>query len=280
MDSLEQLEEPVVLNYSKYTKYISCPFKFDLSYNLGFRRSGMKAANRGSVFHEIMENLNMKLMDGEVVSREELAKFTFEVYNSMFDIEKVYFGSREDLSEEEEKIIKDYDEFKKNVEDYYFDYSVNREVLEAELDFELFRDNYILNGAIDLIYRDDDGELVVLDYKYAKYKPEHIGGYIKQSYIYASALREIPEYQTQIKKAIIHFVLGTQDSDDDYQYVVEIDESIMDDEKDRLMDVANKIYAEEYDKEPEKDEECDNCSYRSFCKPEKYAEDLYKDFDL
>ena len=31
---LESLEEPVVLNYSKYTQYISCPFKFDLSYNL------------------------------------------------------------------------------------------------------------------------------------------------------------------------------------------------------------------------------------------------------
>ena len=278
VDDLEQLEEPVVLNYSKYTKYLSCPFKFDLSYNLGFRRSGMKAANRGSVFHEIMENLNLKLMDGEVVSREELAKTTYDAYNSMFDIEKTYSGTMENLSEEEAEKIRDYEDFKKNVEDYYFKYSVNRDVLEAELDFELFRDNYILNGAIDLIYRDSDGELVVLDYKYAKYNEDHIDGYIKQSYIYASALREIPEYKTQIRKAIIHFVLGTDESDEDYQYVVEIDESKMDDEKDRLKDVANKIYAEEYEKEPEKAEECSNCSYRSFCKPKEFAEELYKDF--
>ena len=280
VDSLEQLEEPVVLNYSKYTKYISCPFKFDLSYNLGFRRSGMKAANRGSVFHEIMETLNRKLMDGKVVSREELANITYEAYNSMFDIEKVYSGTRENLTEEEEEKIKDYDEFKKNVENYYFEYSVNRDILEAELDFELFRENYILNGAIDLIYRDSDGELVVLDYKYSKYNENHIGGYIKQSYIYASALREIPEYKAKIKKAIIHFVLGTEDSDEDYQYVVEIDESKMDEEKAKLYDVANMIYAEEFEKEPEKAEECANCSYRYFCKPKEYAEDLYKDFDL
>lgn len=280
VDNLEQLEEPVVLNYSKYTKYISCPFKYDLSYNLGFRRSGMKAANRGSVFHEIMENLNMKLKDGEIVSREELAKTTYEAYNSMFDIEKAYSSSRDDLSEEEEEKIKEYEQFRKNVEDYYFKYSVNRDILEAELDFELFRENYILNGAIDLIYRDSDGELVVLDYKYSKYKPEHIGGYIKQSYIYASALREIPEYQTKIKKAIIHFVLGKDDSDEDYQYEVIIDESKMDEEKVKLNEVANKIYAEEYEKEPEKAEDCANCSYRYFCKPDEFAEELYKDFNL
>ena len=121
---------------------------------------------------------------------------------------------------------------------------------------------------------------MVLDYKYSKYKPEHIGGYIKQSYIYASALREIPEYQTKIKKAIIHFVLGKDDSDEDYQYEVIIDESKMDEEKVKLNEVANKIYAEEYEKEPEKAEDCANCSYRYFCKPDEFAEELYKDFNL
>ena len=274
-DEIESLEEPVVLNYSKYTQYNSCPFKFDLSYNLGFRRLGGKAANRGTVFHEIMQNLNLKLKEGEIVNKEKLAEITYEAYNSMFDIEKAYSSPKEDLSKEDKQKIKDYEEFKNNVEEYYYKYSVNREVLDAELDFELFRGNYILNGAIDLIYKDSDGELVVLDYKYAKYKPEHFEGYFKQAYIYASALREIPEYEVKIKKAIIHFVLGTEDSDDDFQCEVPIYESTMNDEKEMLKDVANKIYAEEYG-EAKDPKECEHCSYRYFCKPEKYAKKLYE----
>ena len=40
------------------------------------------------------------------------AKTTYEVYNSMFDIEKAYSSSRDDLSEEEEEKIKEYEQFR------------------------------------------------------------------------------------------------------------------------------------------------------------------------
>ncbi len=255
VDDLEQLEEPVVLNYSKYTQYISCPFKYDLSNNLGFRRFGSaKAANRGSAFHEIMEKVNLMLIKGQTVSKEDLAEITQDCYNSMFDIE--------DNKEE-------FEEFKNNVENYYFKYSQKRETLEAEYDFELFIDNYILNGSIDLIYRDSDGELVILDYKYAEYDENHIDGYIKQSYIYALALSKIPEYGKLIKKAIIHFVLS------DYEYEVEIDEDVLAQEFENIRVVSENIRNGIFEKEPEKVEECAHCSYRYFCKPKEFAHELY-----
>lgn len=269
-DELESLEEPVVLNYSKYTKYISCPFKYDLSYNLGFARTGGKAANRGSVFHEIMETANKKLMDGEILKKEDLEEITCETYKSMFDIEE---------NKEE------YETFKNNAINYYFKYSLNREVLDAEFDFELYVDekiledsktDFILNGAIDLIYKDSNDETMILDYKYAEFDPEHIDGYIKQSYIYAMALREIPEYRDlNINKAVIHFVLS------DYQYVVEIKEDKMNEEMSRLNKVAYEIHngGEGFAKEPEKEEECSRCSYRYFCKPKEFAEQLYEKLD-
>lgn len=256
-DELESLEEPVVLNYSKYTQYLSCPFKFDLSNNLGFVRSGSaKAANRGTVFHNIMEELNLKLIDGEVVDDEELKEIMDNHYKPMFDIEK----------EPEE-----YEKFKGHVENYYKKYSLNRETLESEFKFELFIDNYILNGAIDLIYRDTDGEIKILDYKYAEFKEDHIGGYIKQSYIYASALRRIPEYEDyEIKKAIIHFVK------DDKQYEVEIDEDKMRAEFEKIEEVSRNIKEGVFEKDPENDKECASCSYRYFCKPKDYANELYE----
>lgn len=255
-DEMEGLEEPVVLNYSKYTQYLSCPFKFDLSFNLGFRRPGSaKAANLGTVFHEIMEDLNLKLLEGKVVENDELEDIIIKYYKPMFDIKE---------SDEA------FDKFKKDVKDYYFNYSLNREVLESEFNFELFRDNYLLNGAIDLVYNDSDGEVVILDYKYAEYDEDHIGGYEKQSYIYTSALREIPEYKKyDIKKAIIHFVKS------DYPHVVNIDERIMEEEKENLSVVADKIRDEIFEKEPEKVKNCEKCAYRTFCKPKEFAHELY-----
>ena len=91
--------EQLILNYSKYTKYCSCPFKYNLGYNLGFSRPGAKAANRGTVFHEIMETVNLKLIEGEKISKNELSGIIQKAYSSMFNIQE---------NPEE------YEEFKKN----------------------------------------------------------------------------------------------------------------------------------------------------------------------
>ncbi|WP_298522514.1 ATP-dependent DNA helicase [uncultured Methanobrevibacter sp.] len=248
----------VTLNYSKYTKYLSCPFKYDLGYNLGFTRSGIKAANRGTVFHEIMETVNLKLKDGEILTKEELSQITFDAYKSMFDIE-----ANPD----------EYEEFKNNVLEYYEKYSLNREVLDAELAFEIDKGNYLLNGSIDLVYKTGENEIVILDYKYAEYSEDHIDGYTKQLYIYAAAIREIAEYKdVKVKHAITHFVLG------DYQHVVEIDEDVLENELAGLNKVASEIGTPNpiFAKKPQNPEECGHCSYRYFCKPKEYAEELYE----
>ena len=254
----EEDKGPITLNYSKYTKYISCPFKYDLGYNLGFTRGGAKAANRGTVFHEIMETVNLKLKEGEKVSRQELSQITLETYKSMFDIEDN---------------MQEYEEFKENVFKYYEKYSINREVLEAELDFEIYNGDYILNGAIDLIYKTEDNEIVILDYKYAEYDENHIDGYTKQLYLYAYALSQLDEYKDyKLKKAVTHFVLG------DYQHEVIIDEEVLKDELAKLSEVAAKINCKNpvFAKKPEKEEECTRCSYRYFCKPKEFAHELYE----
>jgi DNA helicase-2/ATP-dependent DNA helicase PcrA len=256
----EDIKEPVVLNYSKYTKFLSCPFKFNLGYNLGFRRPGIKAAtNRGTVFHEIMENVNQKLKEGHVVSEEELIKITQDEFKSRFDIDSN---------------LEYYEEFQENVIYYYNEYSKDKEVLETELAFEIDRGKYILNGAIDLIYKTAENEIVILDYKYAKYDEDHIGGYTKQLYIYASALRQLPKYKDyKIKKAITHFVLGDGENRD-YQHKVEIDEDVMKYELNKLNEVADCISNGNFPKKPEKPYICNKCSYRKFCKPEDFANEL------
>lgn len=236
-------EESLVMNYSKYTKYCSCPFKYNLGYNLGFTRPGAKAANRGTAFHEIMEKVNLELLEGNEIGKDELLEITDEAYGSMFDIKE---------NPEE------YEEFRNNVIDYYNKYSINRDVLGAELDFEIDRGEYLLNGAIDLIYRTGENEIVILDYKYAEYDEDHIDGYIKQSHLYMAAVRQLPEFRDYtVKKAIIHFVLG------DYQYEVEVNDDEINDELQKLDAVAENI--NEGKKFPKVSNDCETCSYRIFC---------------
>ena len=236
-------EEMLVLNYSKYTKFCSCSFKYNLGYNLEFSRPGAKAANRGTVFHEIMEKVNLKLIEGEEISSDELADITRETYGMMFDI-------NENPGE--------YEEFKNNVINYYEKYSKNREVLGAEIDFEIDRGDYLLNGAIDLIYKTGENEIVILDYKYAEYDENHIDGYIKQSHLYAAAVRELPEFRDYtVKKAIIHFVLK------DHQHTVELNDEDVSNELKGLDEVAKRIHDGKFSKDFD---DCERCVYRIFCK--------------
>ena len=236
-------EEQLVLNYSKYTKFCSCPFKYNLGYNLGFSRPGAKAANRGTAFHEIMEKVNLKLIDGEKIANDELINITHDAYGSMFDI-----------NENPEE----YEEFKGNVVNYYEKHAKDKEVLGAELDFEIDRGEYLLNGAIDLIYKTSENEIVILDYKYAEYDENHIDGYIKQSHLYAAAVKELPEFKDySVKKAIIHFVLS------DYQHIVEINDDDINNELKGLDEVAKMIHESKF---PKTLDDCERCVYRIFCK--------------
>ena len=155
-----------------------------------------------------------------------------------------------------------FEEFRANVIEYYEKYSLNREVIAAELPFEIDKGKYLLNGAIDLIYKTGENEIVILDYKYAKYDDSHIDGYTKQSYIYAAALNELEEFKDfTIKKAIIHFVL------DDYQHVVEINDEVMANELEGLNEAAVEIDNGEFKKDSK---DCEHCSYRMICKPEEF----------
>lgn len=237
-------DEKLKLNFSSYSTYESCPFKYNLGYNFGFRRSPQRAANRGTVFHEIMETVNLKFINDEEISIKELESITDEVYKSMFDMD-------DDQGE--------FEEFKEKVKEYHLKFSIEREVLESELPFEIDFGEFVLNGAIDLIYKINDDEIVILDYKYAEHDDDKIEHYTEQLYIYALALSQIPEFKDyKIKKAITHFVLT------DHQHEVDIDDEVLDEQLNRLYDIACEINSPSCSY-PKKTGSCGRCSYRTIC---------------
>lgn len=239
----KQDDEKLKLNYSSYSTYKLCPFMYNLIYNLGFRVSSENVTNLGTVFHEIMEKVNLKLKENQKVSDAELNEITEEVFTSMFD-----------LKENQDK----FKEIQKSVQDYYNNYSINREVLETELPFEIEHENYILNGAVDLIYKISDSEIGILDYKNAEHDDNKIAHYEKQLYIYASALKELSDFKDyEIREAITHFVKT------DYQNTVEFTDEKINTQLNKLNDVALKIKNEEF---PKKESGfCKYCKFRVIC---------------
>ena len=130
-------DEKLKLNYTKYSAYNLCPYRYNLIYNLGFKVSSEKQTDLGTVFHEIMETINLKLKDNQEISDKELSEITRDTFEEMFDIDEN---------------CEEYKSLLESVRDYFNRYSKKTEVLECELQFEFERENYILNGAIDLVY--------------------------------------------------------------------------------------------------------------------------------
>ncbi len=238
--------EKLKLNYSSYSTYNLCPYMYDLVYNHGFKVSSENVTHIGTVFHKIMDAVNLKLKNNEKISKEELMDITQDIYNSMFDINKT---------------LKEFEKLNESILNYYDKYSLNHEVVESELPFELERDNYILNGAIDLIYKISDSEIAILDYKNAKHDDDKIAHYEQQLYIYASALKEMGEFDKyEIKKGITHFVKT------DYRHEVDITDDKINNQLEELNKVALRIRNCEYPKR--KSEFCDVCKFKLICESE------------
>ena len=238
-----QEEEKLHLNYSAFSTYKLCPYMYNLIFNLGFRVSDENVTNMGSIFHEIMEEINLKLKNNRTVDDEVLKKITKKVYSSYFDIKETK---------------NQFEEISESVNRYFHDYSVNVDVLDTELPFEIENENFILNGAIDLVYRIDDGEIGILDYKNAEVDDSKIRKYTPQIITYALALSQLPGFEEEkVSEGIIHFVKS------DKRLPVEINGEVMAGQLDDLNDIAIKIREEEFPKNHTGF--CSECKFKKIC---------------
>ena len=238
-----QEEEKLKLNYSAYSTYMLCPYMYNLIYGLGFKVSDEDVTNLGSVFHEIMEEINNKLKNGTKVDEDKLAEITDEVYERFFNIKET---------------PEEYGKLKASVKKYYNDYSVNVDVLESELPFEIEKENFILNGAIDLVYNIGDGEIGILDYKNSFVTDDKVKKYTPQILTYAAALRELPGYEDmEIKEAVIHFVKS------DCKKPIEVSDELIDKQLDNLNQVSQKIIDEKFPKNHTGF--CSECKFKTIC---------------
>ena len=239
----EDDDEKLELNYSKYRTYKTCPFMYNLVYNLNFKMSDGLESILGTVFHNVLNIINQKSKIGIKLSEDEIIKIIKKIYQSKLDIAK----------DDEE-----FDDLCMDILDYVeFDLEKYK-AIDSEVPFSIEKENYILNGAIDLVYKIDDNQIGVLDYKNTSDEIDKLSKYEEQLYIYASALNNHPDYEKyEIKEAVVYTVYA------DEKPKLEINQDLLDLQMKEFDNVALNIINGRFNKK--ESNFCKICNFKEIC---------------
>lgn len=176
--------EPEKFSYSKLDTFEQCPYRFKKKYEEKKRSfKGSIATDIGSILHKGKELVGMALIEDKVPNYEDIANIVLNGYDEEYttkngeqktkhikginEIEEEYF---EDWSEPDNKSGMDYNQkieiYFSHLKDLAKENNWKPIATEEEFNFP-FRD-YILNGFIDRIDQNEDGNYRVVDYKSSK----------------------------------------------------------------------------------------------------------------
>lgn len=175
--------ELITLSYTALENYLQCPFKYQLANKIGFKTSEKKQITDGIFIHRALEIINKKIIanNNEYLGNEEVSKIVSTLFNkSNVELE----------NENEEKYLAKLEKITKDVIYYYEEYGNDLEILEAEYPFSIKNINYSFGGIIDLIYKTDNGNLGIIDYKNTAIEEKFIEKYTKQLNMYVLALKD------------------------------------------------------------------------------------------
>ena len=202
---------------------------------------------RGIIFHSILDEINQKLRFDIEPTEDEILEIIERNYQTKFVI-----------SEDDEE----FDELCDDILDYVDLYSDEFKVLDSEVPFFMEKDNYTLNGVIDLIYKIDDNKIGLLDYKNTDENISRFSSYAEQLKIYASALSQIKDFEKyDIKEAKVYTVKSGKEPAG-----INISADDLNMQMDMLDEVAVKIKQEKFYKN--KTSFCNNCKFSDICRGE------------
>lgn len=186
----ENSEKPIGLSYSSLNVYNASPDDYYKQYILGFRKSRNDAMIYGLFVHAVLNSIHQKSLQGN--------KVTDEIIDSIIEMNLKYNKKINAADEDIEKL-------NENIHNYWNKYGKTWHILASELPFNIINNNSNIKGKIDLIIKDDNDDITIIDFKTTysdKIRDET--PYKRQLYIYMKALEENPEYENyNIKNTMI-----------------------------------------------------------------------------
>ena len=152
-------KESIKLSFTTLENKQQWPLKYRLQNDFGLKTSETKYIYDGNFMHKAFEIINKKIKENDnvYIGDEEVRNIVTNLFmRSKF----------KDIDEETQ-----HDKLNRFIKDTLFYYNgpgKDLEIVDVEVSFYIKKENYNLNGFIDLIYRTPDGKLGILDYKDTK----------------------------------------------------------------------------------------------------------------
>lgn len=233
-------ENKLNLSYSSFADYNNCPWRYNLLNKLHFKVSQKEVTKMGSIIHEALDVINQEIKDSGEISKENIEKIAKDTYY-------LHGGTDEE-----------FDDYMDSIFDYYNEIGFDITVVDSEVPFSIDRDNYRFNGAIDLIYKNQNGEYGILDYKNTIFKDYNREKYAQQLLTYILALKNDSKYcDIEITEAKIYAIKSRSLID------FNIGESRLATQKEEIQNTADLINSHEFNKN--ESSYCNICEFLKYC---------------
>ena len=233
-------ENKLNLSYSSFADYDNCPWRYNLLNKLHFKVSQKEVTKMGSIIHEALDVINQEIKDAGEISKENIEKIAKDTYY-------LHGGTDEE-----------FDDYMDSIFDYYNEIGFDITVVDSEVPFSIDRDNYRFNGAIDLIYKNQNGEYGILDYKNTIFKDYNREKYAQQLLTYILALKNDSKYcDIEITEAKIYAIKSRSLID------FNIGESRLATQKEEIQNTADLINSHEFNKN--ESSYCNICEFLKYC---------------
>lgn len=238
--------------------YENCPTQYKFFREVEFSPVRTNAILFGTLVHETIEDVHKQVLAGnpEKVTRENMESWLKENYHQLSKQQGVY------LRESSLKSILNHVE-------NYVEYASKdwKRIKEAEVPLTLLKDDYILEGRIDLIQGKGD-TLEILDFK-TDVKPdvnnakdrEKLKRYKRQLEIYAHIVQG--KYGKPVSKMHL-FYTGTEDGSPfvSYDFNSKSIEKTIAEVDDVVKKIEQKNFVHSGERDPKK---CSECDFRHYC---------------
>ncbi|MGM0411401.1 MAG: ATP-dependent DNA helicase [Bacillota bacterium] len=234
--------------------YDTCPKQYELYKEIDFVSSRTGGGMFGSLVHNCIEDIHNHYLNGEEdkLNVDVIKEFFYENYNNLVE------HLQHDLAPKTKQWAL------KQVLNYYVNNkSELKKVNEAEMPVAIEKDDYYINGKIDLVLN-DSGNYELVDFKSQKKieSPNLLKKYELQMATYSNLIKQ--KYGIEVKDAYIYWA-GEKDPSD-AKMSLEIEDEDVKKADDHFDNIVNKIQNKEFEVEETPPRKiCRECDFRYAC---------------
>lgn len=238
---------------SHISLYNTCPLQYKFFKDLSFAPVRQGAQLFGTLVHQTIEDVHKAILTGNArdITSENIEGWFETNYKHLSSRERVYLGAPQQRAALQQ--VKRYIDMHKD------DWT---KVKGAEVELSLVKENYIINGTVDLI-RGENDTVEIVDFKSEK-KPnldqERLGFYQKQLEVYAHLVEE--KEKQKVSKMHLYYTSETESS----PYITFEKSAIAVRETIEAFDTTvQSIEKRNYYVKSRPKQHCPNCDMRFYC---------------